>query len=141
LSVHRKHPLAPGISELFESLDRNKDGEVTSLEAQDYVREDIGGLDFDTAKEVQAAGNQMVSALDTSDLGSTISEMELELRLHNVLAGTRTWDWVAHGLGLASYADAFKVGEAWRTCFALHPTWPHHSLNRLTTSLRSTSLF
>lgn len=101
--------LTPGLDSLFNSIDTNHDGELTVNEAEEFIRSGIGGADYDDNKEVHAAAMDMLSKLDSADIGSTVSPKELDHQLHAVLSGTRVADWVQHGLGLPQYAEQFRA--------------------------------
>eukprot|EP00201_Polytomella_parva_P009687 CAMPEP_0175059830 /NCGR_PEP_ID=MMETSP0052_2-20121109/12651_1 /TAXON_ID=51329 ORGANISM="Polytomella parva, Strain SAG 63-3" /NCGR_SAMPLE_ID=MMETSP0052_2 /ASSEMBLY_ACC=CAM_ASM_000194 /LENGTH=907 /DNA_ID=CAMNT_0016325425 /DNA_START=242 /DNA_END=2965 /DNA_ORIENTATION=- len=40
-----------------------------------------------------------------------VSPEELDNFLHNILQGSRVWEWVAHGVGFPQYADTFRVNS------------------------------
>lgn len=103
--------LTPGLDTLFDSLDINHDGELTQSEAEQFIRTTIVGDDYeeyDDSREVEAAAKEILSRLDSSDVGATVSAAELDHQLHTVLPGTRVADWVQHGLGLPQYAEQFR---------------------------------
>lgn len=76
---------APGLSELFQSMDRDGDGQIGQQEAIAYIGSEIGGTEFDTAQELTDAAQQMLGAVDGGDTGTTVSVTELESHLHSVL--------------------------------------------------------
>lgn len=95
--------------EFFQSLDVNHDGQISEAEATAYIRSGIGGTEFDTPAEIDAAVRQMVANVDGGDGGTSISSAELDRHLHSVLDGVRVADWVQHAVGLAQYAEAFRA--------------------------------
>lgn len=59
---------------LFNAVDNNGDGQIEAKEAAEYVAAVLKGDElFDTTEEVDAAVAGMITGLDGSDKGSTIS--------------------------------------------------------------------
>lgn len=79
------HGLQPGqLQEFFRLLDANANGQLEKAEVQRYIQQ-IGGTEFDTQQEVDTAAQQTIGKVDSSDVGSTISESEFDVYLHKVL--------------------------------------------------------
>jgi len=96
------------VQTFFYTLDRNHDGQLEQSEVERYVGASVGGTDFQTQQQLDKAAHEVIGRLDGGDVGTTISEAELERHLHTILQGTKVSDWVIHGLGLPMYAAAFE---------------------------------
>ena len=68
-------------SQFFERMDSNSDGQIDESEASDWISTAIGGAEFSTKQEVDAAVKQMRVNLDGSD---AISEGQLQGHLERL---------------------------------------------------------
>jgi hypothetical protein len=77
--------LSSQVQTFFYALDRNHDGQLERSEVERYVGASVGGTDYQTQQQLDTAAQQAIGRLDGGDLGTTISEAELERHLHTIL--------------------------------------------------------
>eukprot|EP00892_Ulva_mutabilis_P009229 jgi/Ulvmu1/6679/UM030_0010.1 len=90
---------------LFQSLDKDGDGQIQVDEVLKYIRVRQEASDLRVDGEQAAAEHFM--AIDSNDGDSTVSEQELLRSLTHKLSGTSVENWVQYGLGLPQYRDNF----------------------------------
>ena len=87
------------------------DGQIESHELSEYLGR-LGGHDFDSEREIRDAVAGVTKAMDSTDVGSTISEEELLSHLtkntNQLLTAHRVERWVRYGLGFPQYAQRFE---------------------------------
>ena len=69
----------------FYTLDQNHDGQLEQSEVERYVEASVGGKDYQTQQQLDRAAQEVIGKLDGGDVGTTISEAELERHLHRIL--------------------------------------------------------
>lgn len=77
-----------GLSEFFSQLDTDKDGQIQSSEALQYVGTEFGDSEY-TEQELEAAVRRMETKLDSSDVDATISQAEVEAHLRNLMQASQ----------------------------------------------------
>ncbi|PSC72400.1 catechol O-methyltransferase-like [Micractinium conductrix] len=98
---------AASLQRFFDSLDVNRDGDISTVEAASYAAAalDMGSEGWSAGEAAQTAGG----ALDGADAGTGISAAELRQHLRALMQDHRVEEWVTHGLNLPQYASAFKA--------------------------------
>ncbi|GBG85518.1 hypothetical protein CBR_g40157 [Chara braunii] len=114
------------LESFFCTVDSDGDGEIEHHEASQFLRrvsgdhadvrpsgwglssDDLGGIE-EKVQTVEAGGFQDVSSnFEFNYGGSAISHDEFKTYLRDMLTAQHVADWVAHGLGLPQYANAFR---------------------------------
>lgn len=94
-----------GLSSFFRALDGDGDGQIEEEEARLYIKDVVGGDDFDTRREVEEGARSIIKNLDSADSGDTVDVSELAQHLQRLLTNEKVVDWVVHGLNLPQYAE------------------------------------
>lgn len=94
-----------GLTSFFRALDEDGDGQIEEEEARLYIKDVVGGDDFDTRNEVEEGARSIIKNLDSADIGDTVDESELAQHLQRLLTNEKVVDWVVHGLNLPQYEE------------------------------------
>lgn len=73
-----------GLSEFFNQLDTDQDGQIQASEAMQYIGKEFGNSEFEE-QDLDAAVQRMESKLDSSDTDMTVSQAEVEAHLRTLL--------------------------------------------------------
>lgn len=101
------------IGSFFREMDADDDGQIETHELSVYLGQSVGGQDLDTEHEIRDAVADVTQAMDSHDVGSSISEEELISHLtkhtNQLLTTHRVERWVRYGLGYPQYAERFAT--------------------------------
>ncbi|KAK3238264.1 hypothetical protein CYMTET_51708, partial [Cymbomonas tetramitiformis] len=96
------------LSEFFNSVDQDADGQVEREEAIKFLQ-DLGGSEYSSAAELNESVQQFFGAVDSPDHDLSVDTKEFEKYLADLMTTGSVERWIKHGLQLPQYAEAFRA--------------------------------
>ena len=93
----------------FSTIDRDGDGKLEPEEVASFLREEIGGTDFDSTYEVETEVIKMMEDLDTNH-DHTLDQADVFAywkKLESLLTADEVAEWVVHAVQLPEYIGRY----------------------------------